>query len=161
MNGWAPDVLDRAIKECTNLSGKIEDCPVFAPTINYENQCKVKVPEDLRNENTDKPGKVLAGNVDIQWGPNPAVPGHVPSPEEQATKERPSATYQPGVSHTPGDSFLPGQIFYATKTVLETATPEPTPAVNIQAAAPEPAPEPAAAAEGILRRGQPERLDDW
>lgn len=140
MSGWEPDFLQQAINTCTNLSGKIQDCPLFTiHSHEQQNQCKIPVPADLQNENTAKPGTSLPGNVPIEWGPNPAIPGRPPTPVEQNTQERPSATFEPGVEHKPGESFLPGQIFYATSTAWETASPvDPTPTAVVQAAAPDP-----------------------
>lgn len=144
MSGWEAKHLQAAIDTCRNLSGLLSDCPLFTyHDHETQNKCKIPVPADIASENTANPGTVLPGNVPIEWGPNPAIPGHIPSPQDPTTQARPSATYQPGKEHTSGDIFLPGQIFYATSTAWETASPvQPTQTVVVQAANPTPEPAP-------------------
>ena len=86
MNGWNREVLERAVQTCTNNSGVIEDCPVFA----NENRF---VPDDVMNscaahnpvpsENFVGPNPHLPGCVAVTEGPASAtaadiVPGCVP-----------------------------------------------------------------------------------
>lgn len=50
VNGWDVATLQRAVTECTNLSGNIEDCPVFELFSNdFSNSCKIpsSVDEDV------------------------------------------------------------------------------------------------------------------
>ena len=80
MDGWDKSVLSRAVANCTNLSGVIQDCPVF----NDENRFfpadvnnKCAAPNPIPSEDVD-PGVIwehLPGCVPITEGPAPAVDG--------------------------------------------------------------------------------------
>ena len=79
MNGWDRSVLSRAVDECTNLSGVIEDCPVFQNEGRFYpdsvmNSCAAKNP--LPDEQGG-PGALLShlpGCIAVTDGPAPATP---------------------------------------------------------------------------------------
>ncbi|KAI1495625.1 hypothetical protein F5X99DRAFT_115611 [Biscogniauxia marginata] len=81
INGWDESFLQSAVDECTNLSGRVEDCPVFTnngplQTLDEMTQCKFEVPKVLENENCAALNLAsLPGNVQIQVGPEPATTG--------------------------------------------------------------------------------------
>ena len=64
MTGWDPTVLQQAVDTCTNLSGNIQDCPVFASSIQTQDQqlaCKISVPPQLQGEDYQGPRSGLPG----------------------------------------------------------------------------------------------------
>lgn len=64
LNGWQVEVLQSAIKGCTNLSGRIEDCSVFnIQTAQSSNQCTLQLPKALRQEDCLGPRIGLCGNI--------------------------------------------------------------------------------------------------
>lgn len=71
MNGWNVDTLQRAVDECTNNSGRVEDCPVFQlyPDSVAEG-CKLatRVTEDIQGPLSKLPGcnPVQKGPADAQ-----------------------------------------------------------------------------------------------
>ncbi|EJT97083.1 WSC-domain-containing protein [Dacryopinax primogenitus] len=66
MNGWAEDVLQSAIDQCTNLSGLVSDCPVVTVrTSDQMNDCAMP----SRVEET------VGGYLDALPGCNPVTPG--------------------------------------------------------------------------------------
>jgi hypothetical protein len=78
MNGWNIDTLQSAVDTCTNESGRVEDCPIFTPSLQTEAQqgkCDIqKMPAALRNDDCAGPAKGLCGNVPVQYGPAYAAP---------------------------------------------------------------------------------------
>lgn len=70
MAAWDGDTLERAVKQCTNPSGKVEDCPIFDLQSQSEAQtCKISMPTELKDENYQGPREGLPGKVGIQAGP--------------------------------------------------------------------------------------------
>ncbi|KAF2157539.1 hypothetical protein K461DRAFT_299390 [Myriangium duriaei CBS 260.36] len=71
MMGWeSTDFLQQAVDTCTNLSGNIQDCPLF----NIQSdataaQCTFDVPEAVANDNVSGPRSGLPVSVPIQSGP--------------------------------------------------------------------------------------------
>ncbi|KAH7000836.1 hypothetical protein B0J12DRAFT_756345 [Macrophomina phaseolina] len=64
MNGWRTDILQRAIVECTDMSGMIEKCSVFSLQPNEENPgCVFTPPQELANEDCAGPRDGLCGNI--------------------------------------------------------------------------------------------------
>jgi Domain of unknown function (DUF1996)/WSC domain len=71
LNGWDVDHLQKAIDECTNNSGRVEDCPVFTLTPdNVAEGCKIPPSID---EQTSGTLDALPGCNPVQAGPGPAV----------------------------------------------------------------------------------------
>ncbi|KAK4964909.1 hypothetical protein LTR66_012202 [Elasticomyces elasticus] len=70
MMGWDPEFLQSAINQCTNLSGQIQDCPLFNIQTDEEAaKCTIDIPEVLADDNPAGPRDGLAVNVPIQSGP--------------------------------------------------------------------------------------------
>lgn len=73
MNGWDIDTLQSAVDQCTNPSGRVEDCPIFSSSLQSEDEqgtCKIENKlKALANDDCDGPSKGLCGNVPIQYGP--------------------------------------------------------------------------------------------
>lgn len=65
MNGWDQDVLERALKSCTNLSGNIKDCAVFDGQLQDANNGCKKTEFDFPDEDCEGPIKELPGNNPI------------------------------------------------------------------------------------------------
>ncbi|GES58075.1 WSC-domain-containing protein [Aspergillus terreus] len=74
MHGWEPGVLEQAVKQCTNPSGEVSDCPIFELQSEAEQLlCKFDVPEILKSEEVEKCTGIPNG-LSIEWGPNYAYP---------------------------------------------------------------------------------------
>lgn len=66
MNGWDSQTLQLAVDSCTNLSGKLEDCPPFQlqdDTKAFE--CAFPVPSGLRGEDCHGPRHQMPGNISL------------------------------------------------------------------------------------------------
>ncbi|KAK3491444.1 hypothetical protein B0T13DRAFT_74989 [Neurospora crassa] len=121
MNGWDEDFLQQAVNTCTNLSGRIQDCPIFNIQSEAEqNQCTFdKNPEvsqmlksSLNEKTTGVIGDSLPGGVKIAYGPEPADAANAGS--HTTTVEVPTATYSQGATVTDGN-YMPGGVFKAAK----------------------------------------------
>jgi len=68
---WEVGVLQRAVDTCTNLSGLLEDCPVFSAV---DTSCAFAVPSSVRAAVDDVFGAPsgLPGGVPVVSGPGPA-----------------------------------------------------------------------------------------
>ncbi|KAE8147040.1 hypothetical protein BDV25DRAFT_41151 [Aspergillus avenaceus] len=75
IHGWQDGVLDKAIKKCTNLSGRIEDCDVFdIQTESDQRQCKFDLPRILKNEDLYSHEGGIPNDIVIESGPAYASP---------------------------------------------------------------------------------------
>jgi hypothetical protein len=72
INGWNVDVLQSAIKRCTNRSGKIEDCDVFH--LQPQTCDKFAPPVQIKDENCAGPRDELCAMSEPQSKPVPATP---------------------------------------------------------------------------------------
>lgn len=73
VNGWDVPTLARVIKECTALSGRIEDCDVLKNDVYEDSQMgDCMVPPSI-NEDVEGPMTKLPGCNPIQYGPGNAV----------------------------------------------------------------------------------------
>ncbi|KAG8422665.1 hypothetical protein J3459_010174 [Metarhizium acridum] len=71
MTGWRPEFLQSAINQCTNSSGRIQDCPLFNVVKEDEaTSCKIKKPllqaliaEDVVGPMANLPGGIKVGQV--------------------------------------------------------------------------------------------------
>lgn len=111
MNGWDIDTLQEAVDTCTNESGRVEDCPVFANSLQTEqeqNTCKIEeMPKNLKDDDCSGPTEGICGNVSIQYGPGYANPigGDKPSKPSKPTHssvELPTQSYAPARSTAAG-----------------------------------------------------------
>ncbi|EJT74004.1 hypothetical protein GGTG_07854 [Gaeumannomyces tritici R3-111a-1] len=159
MTGWDVNFLQQAADQCTNPSGRIEDCPLFKIQDDAKSaQCGIKMPDAIKTEQLLKGLDALPGNVAIQVGPAPAVPNKDPNPAKPppppSAPPAPVLSYKPGETATASGTYLPGQVFKATEPVnagvaAETAAPEPSPqpepvppVVAAEASTPAPPPPP-------------------
>ena len=96
--GWDEIFLQEAVNTCLNLSGRIEDCPLFNLQDDYtQNQCSINLPSQLATESvTGVIGTTLPGNVAIQYGPQPATAAN-PGPRT-TTVPVPTQSYVPGTT---------------------------------------------------------------
>lgn len=123
--GWEQTnfTLQEAVDSCTNLSGEIEDCPLFTVISEAEqNQCHFDMPTVLANEDIDGPLASLPGDVSLAWGPGPADAAASGS-ESSTTVTMPTLSYTPGVTATNNGSVVPGNIFKITPTTTTTTEP--------------------------------------
>ena len=73
VNGWDVNLLQEAVTQCTNLSGNVQDCPVFQLTPDAQAEgCMIGIQVD---EPTQGVLSELPGCNPITSGPAPAVPG--------------------------------------------------------------------------------------
>lgn len=109
INGWNIDTLQAAVNDCTNPSGRVEDCVHFASSLQTEaeqGQCKIEsVPDILTNDNCAGPADGLCGNVPVQYGPQYANPLEPGSEGEEPTVI-PSIT---DVAPVPTQSYAPAR----------------------------------------------------
>ncbi|CAI4210508.1 unnamed protein product [Parascedosporium putredinis] len=62
ISGWDEETLRQAVNTCTNMSGRIDDCPVFElQSQNDAAQCNLNTPSLLSSENVFGPMAVLPG----------------------------------------------------------------------------------------------------
>lgn len=137
MMGWDEKFLGQAVKTCTNLSGRIEDCPLFKVVDhNTATSCKRQkaLPLMLKSEDVTGPMANLPGNVKITFADGHSEGSNEPKSSSVA---KPSLTYAPGEKATNKASLLPGQVFKETANAVAAAAAQTTPA---------PAPPPANAA---------------
>lgn len=102
INGWKQDILEKAVKECTNPSGRIEDCSVFKDYIQSEKkqqECKFNIPAN--DENCEQIASGLPGNVAVQSGPAPAKKHGSPSSTSAAISVPTVSASLPSVSLDP------------------------------------------------------------
>ncbi|KAE9364689.1 hypothetical protein N431DRAFT_355117 [Stipitochalara longipes BDJ] len=119
MMGWDPAFLQKAVDQCTNLSGQISDCPLFDIQAEDSN-CNITLPSAIDSENVVGPISALPGNVPIASGPGLAsgatagspVTGAPPAPSSAASAVPiPTLGYSAGQSLASTDTYIPGGIF--------------------------------------------------
>ncbi|KAL2067524.1 hypothetical protein VTL71DRAFT_1949 [Oculimacula yallundae] len=143
MMGWDEGFLQQAVNTCTNLSGKIEDCPLFdIQSQKAFSSCSLDLPAAIAKENVRKNLAAIPGNPVIAAGPgyaDGATPGG-PLPTNTGgtigSVVAPTLSYTPGVSLAPTDTLVPGGIFAqkATSSPPAPAPAAPTPAaINVEA----------------------------
>lgn len=132
MNGWNIDTLQAAVDTCTNLSGRVEDCPIFTPTLQSEAEqgmCEIQsMPAVLKHDDCEGPAKGLCGNVEVQYGPgyaNPLKPG-APAGKPTVAPVISSVAPVPTQSYAPAKSEGPGGV--SKFDVAPSAVPEVAPA---------------------------------
>lgn len=105
LEGWEAGVLQKAIDECTNLSGNQEDCPVFSFN-DHPTECLLEspLPAVISKEDVFGPRQGLPNGIKIQGGPELAQP-HTPNP----------ASYLPPAAHSV--SFIPSSSIQAVPVV--------------------------------------------
>ena len=124
MNGWEDGVLEKAIHECQNDSGKVEDCNVFKLASNEDMQnCKIKhidVDGDV-----DGPMDSLPGCN----GPEPATCNHPDFIADYPTKKAPDYPTEeaPDYPTEKAGGTVVTHIHTQYTTVDVYATPEPCP----------------------------------
>ncbi|KAF9885417.1 hypothetical protein FE257_012939 [Aspergillus nanangensis] len=75
MHGWESGVLEQAVKQCTNPSGMVEDCPVFELQTEIEQLlCNFDMPDILKSEDLKKCKGGLPNDILVEWGPEYAFP---------------------------------------------------------------------------------------
>ena len=95
ITGWEEEFLQKAVDECTNQSGNIEDCPIFDIQSEADaRKCTFEVPEVLKSDDCEGPAAGLCGNVAVQNGPEYATHpgGNYENPE---TPDEPTYTPPP------------------------------------------------------------------
>lgn len=66
MSGWDVQTLQSAVDTCTDLSGRIEDCPPFRLQNDFEaSKCSFGVPVALGEEDCYGPRHLLPGNISV------------------------------------------------------------------------------------------------
>ncbi|KZF20149.1 hypothetical protein L228DRAFT_240704 [Xylona heveae TC161] len=108
--GWEPDFLQSAVKQCTNPSGEVSDCPLF----NLQDETKAaqytfSTPQELSSENPFFGENGIPGNVPIQSGPAYATHGTM-APTASASSSSASAT---SASASSSSQVVPTQSYAA------------------------------------------------
>ncbi|EEP79094.1 conserved hypothetical protein [Uncinocarpus reesii 1704] len=129
IEAWENDVLQRAIDTCTNLSGRVEDCPLFQlQSEDDQRKCTIENPKALGGERYDFNPEGLPGKVPIIRGPgyalrpisSPSAPETMPKPvvpdpkvklpqDDQPVVPRPETTTAPPPPTTPAPK-TPGMV---------------------------------------------------
>jgi hypothetical protein len=121
MMGWDPAFLQDAVNTCTNLSGQIEDCPLFdIQSSDAYSNCNITVPSAIAKEDVVGAMSNLPGNVPIVSGPAPAngataggtATGAPTAPVvTSGSQALPTLSYSAGSSLASTDTYIPGGIF--------------------------------------------------
>ncbi|EMC98661.1 hypothetical protein BAUCODRAFT_377209 [Baudoinia panamericana UAMH 10762] len=87
VNGWDTQALQDAIDQCTNDSGNLSDCPVFADLYSNEECQACRLPPQVN--------ETITGNLTKLPGCNPVTDGpeYAPPPECSSTPIGPMQTY--------------------------------------------------------------------
>ncbi|OAA41688.1 hypothetical protein NOR_05196 [Metarhizium rileyi] len=113
MTGWDPDFLQKAINTCTNLSGRIQDCPIFdVMDQGKAASCKLQKPPIVSGGDARKPMKELPGGIKVGG----IVGTHDDNkPAAKTTQASPSQASPSPVQHSvvksPVAAVLPGLAF--------------------------------------------------
>ncbi|KAE8384781.1 hypothetical protein BDV23DRAFT_188874 [Aspergillus alliaceus] len=120
IHGWESGVLEKAVKRCTNLSGRVEDCDVFdIQSEADQRKCKLRVPALLKNEDVYSHKGGIPNDVAIEYGPAYASP--VSYTTATSTQVAPGASVSASVSVSIGLSIdLPGLV--AVETSISTSS---------------------------------------
>ncbi|TPR06893.1 Eukaryotic initiation factor 4E family protein [Aspergillus niger] len=139
--GWQYGFLQQAVDECTNLSGRVEDCPIFdLQTDTEQAQCNFTMPEELKSENVYLHKGGLPNNIAIQYGPAYASPvrytnaGHhtsaiLPEPSIAIGASLNGATVDLGNIHI-GVTLASAYFFQTSTSTTPTSTWTPTPTTS-------------------------------
>lgn len=158
MMGWNVDTLQSAVDTCTNESGRVEDCPIFTPSLQTEaeqGQCDIqKMPAALHNDDCAGPAKGLCGNVPVQYGPGYAAPLGPGSPDAPTAAPIVSSSVAP----VPTQSYAPAHskgaggisVFNVKPSAIAEAISSAVPAPAAPAVTPAPVVDAAAAAGKIV-----------
>lgn len=127
MQGWDQDTLEAAVKQCTNPSGEIQDCPLFDIQSEADQQkCQFDIPDELKNEEEEVEicTTGLPNGLAVEWGPQYAFPiSYTTSSSAPAV----SASASVGLDLNLGGLF--GNIF-AQSSATSSAEPSSTPALD-------------------------------
>ncbi|KKZ67810.1 hypothetical protein EMCG_06530 [[Emmonsia] crescens] len=70
IEAWEDSILQKAAYQCMNMSGRVEDCPLFIlQPQEMQEHCKLRLPEVLTHEQCQIHYNGLPGNVSIIHGP--------------------------------------------------------------------------------------------
>ncbi|KKZ62485.1 hypothetical protein EMCG_03098 [[Emmonsia] crescens] len=122
MNGWDEKFLQKAVDECTSLSGTVQDCKQFTlQKDSAQDKCKMRTPPILEGESFERRAKGLPENVLISDGPGYAKPGNPPTDPDTSS----SSAGQPPPSPTPPYSSVEQPPSYPTPSPPPTQTTPP------------------------------------
>lgn len=138
MMGWeSAAFLQSAIDTCTNLSGEIEDCPLFDIQSDTDAaQCTFEIPSVLENDEAEGPREGLAVDIPIQYGPNEATTYPIAGLSGQPTttiapSEPPETFSHRTLTYSPADPestrTAPGGIVVAKVSPASSPTPTSAP----------------------------------
>ncbi|KAB8304086.1 hypothetical protein EYC80_005425 [Monilinia laxa] len=121
--GWDVDFLQSAVDTCTNLSGRIEDCPLF--DIQDESAwgtCSIEIPDNVKGDDVTGPMDALPGDNPIQSGPGLATTGPIPINTGKASSTKSSSTSPKASSKaTPTSAVVPTLSYSAGSSIAATA----------------------------------------
>ncbi|PBP23627.1 WSC domain-containing protein [Diplocarpon rosae] len=105
MTGWDPSFLQQAVDQCTNLSGNIEDCPIFdIQSTEDSTECQIELPEEIEDEEVSENLGALPGDPSIHYGPAYAKGAQPADPIPAYNGGAPSSPLPvPTLAYTPGD----------------------------------------------------------
>ncbi|KAH8656666.1 hypothetical protein BGZ60DRAFT_384562 [Tricladium varicosporioides] len=138
ITGWSEAFLQKAANQCTNLSGKIEDCSLFTiqDSATYSN-CNISTPSVLAKENVVGGMTSLPGNVPIVAGPGYASGAAAGGPSTNlgatsaaTSQAMPTLSYSAGTSASSAQ-YVPGAIFAAKSDGTFSSTPVAAPSTTL------------------------------
>ena len=116
-------MLEKAVAECTDLSGEMKSCSVFEFADDAASCTIESMPDDLKDENTEGPMSNLPGGCEIQSGPERATKGKgasgsssggksagVSSPENKSKDESPAVNKESSSSSPAAESKPEGNV---------------------------------------------------
>ncbi|KAI9647742.1 hypothetical protein NHQ30_004128 [Ciborinia camelliae] len=120
MMGWEETFLQEAVSTCTNLSGKISDCPLF--NIQDESiygSCNFTMPAALESDDVVGPMAELPGNCPIQSGPQAAttMPAASGTGESSSTSTSPTSSTSAATT-TSTSAVVPSLAYSAGSTIV-------------------------------------------
>ncbi len=123
ISAWDDGVLEKAVAECTDLSGEMKSCSVFEFADDAASCTIESMPDDLKDENTEGPMSNLPGGCEIQSGPERATKGKgasgsssggksagVSSPENKSKDESPAVNKESSSSSPAAESKPEGNV---------------------------------------------------
>ncbi|KAF7594043.1 hypothetical protein BBP40_010321 [Aspergillus hancockii] len=123
IHGWESGVLEKAVEQCTSLTGLVEDCPVFdIQTEAEQKKCKFDVPKLLANEDVYSHKGGLPNDIVVESGPAYASPVEYTTATSTQAPAGASASVSVGLSISLGDIAGHIAVGQATSTTSSTSS---------------------------------------
>lgn len=91
MMGWDQGILQRALDQCVDGSGMIENCSAFNVDYSQYNTCKYHPPKIAAVEHCSNPRPELCGSAGRSSGVPPAIPAVAPPSPQELMNSKPAS----------------------------------------------------------------------